>query len=54
MLFDVYGLERPAYSSLLPFFEDRFSVEAARGLELGVEIGSGGTRAERGRGRGIA
>jgi hypothetical protein len=49
MLFDVYDLEWPAYSSLPLFLEYRFSVEAARGLELGVETG-GGTRAERGRG----
>jgi hypothetical protein len=59
MLFDVYDLEWPAYSSLPPFFEYRFSMEAARGLELGIETGGslgnpGGTRAERERGRGIA
>jgi hypothetical protein len=54
MLFDVYDLEWSAHSSLPPFFEYRFSVEAARRLELGVETG-GGTLAERGtvRGRGI-
>jgi hypothetical protein len=53
MLFDVYDLEWPAYSSLPPFFECRFSVEAARGLDLGVETGWG-TRVERGAGREIA
>jgi hypothetical protein len=50
MLFDVYDLERPAYSSLPPFFEYRFSVEAARESDLGVGTGRG-MGAERGRGR---
>jgi hypothetical protein len=53
MLFDVYDLERPAYSSLPPFFGYRFSVEAAGVVDLGVGTGRA-MRAERGRGRGIA
>jgi hypothetical protein len=49
MLFDVYGLEWPAHLALPPFFGDRFSLEAARGLELIVKTGWG-ARAERERG----
>lgn len=43
MQFDVYDLAWPAYSYLPLFFEYRFSVEAVRELELGLE--TGGTRA---------
>jgi hypothetical protein len=58
MLFDVYDLEWPAYSSPPPFFEYCFSVEAAKRLELGVATGWGtrGKKGKRkiGRGGGIA
>ena len=49
MLFDVYGLERPAYSHRQPFCAHYGSVEAVRGLGLRSET-CGEKRAVKGRG----